>query len=209
MAVPPSLTAEGFEVQFGTNYLGHAVILALLRPTMLRTAESSNESDVRLVIVSSVGHTMHPPGGIEFDKLKVADAGTKWQRYGQSKLADILLAKSMVKAYPNITSVSVHPGLVKTELGGRAEPSFLLNLMEAFRWSPLYQSAEKGAYNTLWAATTPKANLVNGRYYEPVGKTPAKKKKSFSGVAEICSDEALADKLWTWTEKELEGLQAL
>ena len=119
MAVPRGLTAEGFEVQFGTNYLGHAVMLRLLLPVRLRTADMSDKGDVRLVVLSSFGHTMYPPGGIEFDKLRIADAGTKWQRYGQSKLADILLAKGMAKRYPQITSVSVHPGLVRTELGGK------------------------------------------------------------------------------------------
>lgn len=53
-------------------------MLRLLRPVMLRTADMSDGSDVRLVVLSSLGHTMHPRGGIEFDKLRVADAGTKW-----------------------------------------------------------------------------------------------------------------------------------
>ena len=208
MAIPPSLTAEGFEVQFGVNYIGHAVMLRLLQPVMLRTADISDGGDVRLVVLSSFGHTMHPLGGIQFNKLGMADAGTKWQRYGQSKLADILLAKGMAKRYPQITSVSVHPGLVRTELGGRVERSMLTPLLRLMRYTPLYQSAEKGAYNTLWAATTPKANLENGGYYEPVGKTPGKP-TSYSGVADICSDEGLADKLWEWTENELKGIGKL
>ncbi|KAI4271671.1 MAG: hypothetical protein LQ337_005850 [Flavoplaca oasis] len=166
MAVPEGLTAEGFEVQFGTNYFGHAVILRLLRPLMLRTAQEG--SQVRFVAVSSFGHTMAPPSGIEFDRLRMPDAGTKWHRYGQSKLADILLAKSMAKRYPEIKSVSVHPGLVRTELGGRAEKSPFLMMMELLRWTPLYKSPEKGAHNLLWAATT--ANWEGGKYYEPVGK---------------------------------------
>lgn len=208
MAVPEGLTAEGFEVQFGTNYLGHAVLLRLLRPIMLRTAQKTAHegSQVRFVAVSSFGHTMAPPSGIEFDKLKVPDAGTKWHRYGQSKLADILLAKGMAKRYPNISSVSVHPGLVRTELGGRAERSPFLFIMESLRWTPLYKSPEKGAHNLLWAATT--ATLEDGKYYEPVGKTPGKP-NSYSGMAAICDNEALADRLWEWTEKELDGLDLL
>ena len=208
MAVPPGLTAEGFEVQFGTNYLGHAVMLRLLRPVMLRTADMSDGGNVRLVVLSSFGHTMHPPGGIEFDKLNTIDSGTNWQRYGQSKLADILLAKGIAKRYPQFTSVSVHPGLVRTELSAGVEPSMLTPLLRLMRWTPLYQTAEKGAYNTLWAATTPKENLENGGYYEPVGKTPGEP-TSYSGMAEICRDEGLEDKLWKWTEHELEGLEQL
>lgn len=217
MAVPPGLTAEGFEIQFGTNYLGHAVLLRLLRPVMLRTA-ALPASDVRMVVLSSFGHTMAPPGGIEFDRLRavetpehrkhVAEAGTKWQRYGQSKLADILLARAMAKRYPQVTSVSVHPGLVNTNLGAAAESSLLTYLLMSLRWTPLYKSAEEGAYNTLWAATTPKEELENGGYYEPVGKA-AGKQKSVSGMADICKDEALADRLWEWTENELAGLKEL
>ena len=212
MAIPPGLTAEGFEVQFGTNYLGHAVILKLLRPLMLNTvhdaAKGEATKDVRFVAVSSFGHTMAPAGGIEFDKLKLPEVGTKWQRYGQSKLADILLAKGMAKRFPEIVSLSVHPGLVKTELGPRADKGLMMTLMESLRWTPLYKSPEKGAYNVLWAATTPKENVVRGGYYEPVGKMPGEP-NSYSGMTEICKDEGLADRLWEWTVKELEGLEPL
>jgi NAD(P)-dependent dehydrogenase (short-subunit alcohol dehydrogenase family) len=130
------------------------------------------------------------------------------ERYGQSKLADILLAKGMAKRYPDIVSVSVHPGLVRTELGGRAERSAMLMVMESLRWTPLYKSPEKGAHNLLWAATTARGSLEGGKYYEPVGKTPGKPNSS-SGMSEICGDEGLADQLWEWTEKELENLKAL
>ena len=194
MATPAALTTEGFEVQFASNYLGHAVLLRLLRPLMLRTAAASANSDVRLVVLSSFGHTMHPPAGIDFDQLKVADAGTTYQRYGQSKLADILLAKAMAKRYPAITSVSVHPGLVKTNLLEGAEPSTLTRSLGLMRWilpSSVFLSAEGGAHNTLWAATTPKAKLENGGYYEPVGKK-AGKKTSLAGADEYCSEERLA-----------------
>ena len=208
MAVPSGLTEEGFEVQFGTNYLGHAILLRLLRLMMLRTAGIPEGGDLRLVILSSFGHTMHPPGGIEFDKLRTADAGTKWQRYGQSKLADILLAKSMAKHYPQITSVSVHPGLVRTELGGRAESSMFGSLLQLLRWTPLYLSPEAGAHNILWAATTKKEDLVNGGYYDPVGRLAGKQKLS-SGAAEICGDDELVIRLWEWTEKELASLESL
>ena len=212
MAVPQSLTAEGFEVQFGTNYLGHAVLLQLLRPLMLRTVRGdgskNSNSNVRFVAVSSFGHTMVPASGIEFDKFKLPDAGTKWIRYGQSKLADILLAKGMAKRYLEILSVSVHPGLVRTQLGGRAERSAMLMVMELLRWTPLYQSPQKGAQNVLWAATAAKSKLEGGQYYEPVGKISGKP-NVYSGMAAICDDEWLADELWEWTKKELVELEAL
>ncbi|KAL8662416.1 MAG: hypothetical protein Q9202_004737 [Teloschistes flavicans] len=212
MAIPDGLTAEGFEIQFGTNYLGHAILLQLLQPLMLRTArDSSSEkggNDVRFVAVSSFGHTMAPSQGIEFERLKTPDTGTRWQRYGQSKLADILLAVGMTKRYPEIMSVSVHPGLVSTELGARAARSPMLMISELLRWTPLFKSPEKGAYNVLWAATTAKDHLQGGGYYEPVGKTPGKP-RSTSGMTELCRNERLANRLWEWTEKELKELEPL
>jgi len=203
MATPAGLTAEGFETQFGTNYFGHAILLRLLLPKMLRTAELPGR-DVRLIVLSSFGHTMAPEQGIDFDNLRVPEAGTTWTRYGQSKLADILLAKAMSKRYPQVTSLSVHPGLVKTELSGRSEPSMMVRFFNLLTYTPFMKSAETGAYNTLWAATTDKGDLVNGGYYAPVGKVPGKV-SSFneSGMSDICNDEALADRLWEWTEREL------
>ena len=65
MASPAALTADGSEVQFDVDYLGHAGILHLLRPIMLRTANLPAGDDVRVAMPSSFGHTMHPPGGIE------------------------------------------------------------------------------------------------------------------------------------------------
>ena len=208
MAVPPGLTREGFEIQFGTNYLGHTVVLHLLLPTMLRTVDIPDGGDVRLVVLSSFGHTLHPPGGINFDKLRIPDAGSKWQRYGQSKLADILLTKFMAKKYPDITSVSVHPGLVRTELGRRVERSIWTPVLTLARLLPLYKDPEEGAHNTLWAATTLKSNLRNGAYYEPVGKLGGKQKRA-SGMADICNDDDLAEQLREWTERELKDLEKL
>jgi retinol dehydrogenase 12 len=69
MTVKPGKTAEGFEMVFGINYMGHALLARLLMPTMLRTAETKG-SDVRLVVTSSEGHNMAPKGGIDFDTLK-------------------------------------------------------------------------------------------------------------------------------------------
>lgn len=208
MAVPEGLSVEGFEIQFSCNYVGHAIILQLLRPLMVRTAEAHPDAGVRLVVLSSFGHTMHPPGGIEFDKLRTPDAGSKWRRYGQSKLADILLAKSMAKHYPQITSVSLHPGLVKTQLANSVDGSLISGALKLMSWLPLYSSPLEGAYNALWAATAPKAQIANGAYYDPVGKKEAKKGQS-GGMADIARDADLADRLWQWTEEELKGLEAL
>jgi NAD(P)-dependent dehydrogenase (short-subunit alcohol dehydrogenase family) len=68
--VATGTTKEGYEVHFGLNYLGHALLSKLLVPTMVRTAQQQPDADVRIVVVSSEGHTMAPKGGIQFDKLR-------------------------------------------------------------------------------------------------------------------------------------------
>ncbi|KAF2717804.1 NAD(P)-binding protein [Polychaeton citri CBS 116435] len=194
MAVLAALTNEGFEIQFGANYV------ALLKAT------SQGNGPARIVVVSSFGHTMAPPSDIEFDKLKTSDAGTTWQRYGQSKLADIFLTKSMAKRFPQITSPSVHPGFARIKLSVQTKFLPLKMLFSLLKYTPLYKTAEAGAYNTLWAATVPKDKVENGSYHEPVGKVPLSTPNGSLGMSKIVSDEMLADRLWDWTEKELEDV---
>lgn len=198
MGTPPGLTEEGWEVQWGTNYMGHAVMLQLLRPLMLRTAATG--ADVRFVSVSSYGHNSAPEGGVLFDSLKEADAiKGEFARYGQSKLGNILLCKAMARHVPEIVSVSIHPGVVRTGLLASTKPSVLKFI---FQITPFLQkSASEGACNTLWAATTDRKNLKNGEYYEPIGK--------IKGASKSVEDECLAERLWQWTLDELRGLQGL
>lgn len=87
MAQPPSLTKDGYEVQFGTNHLGHALLIRRCLPLLQRTAEES--SDARIVILSSLAFRGHPHGGIVFSDLKTVQHFTAcalgpWIRYGQS-----------------------------------------------------------------------------------------------------------------------------
>ncbi|KAI0836359.1 NAD(P)-binding protein [Hypoxylon sp. FL0890] len=197
MATPPGLTEEGFELQWGANYFGHAVILQLLRPILLRTAEAGG--DVRHIEVTSHGHNLAAPGGIQFEHLREPDAVGEFARYGQSKLAQILYCKAMAERYPQITSISVHPGIGNTGLLQHSKPSLLKCLLAAAGF--LLKSAAELAYNPVWAATAPLQKLENGQYYEPVGKKASPSK--------MAGDTALAEKLWEWTEHELRDLEQL
>ncbi|KAI1650824.1 NAD(P)-binding protein [Daldinia loculata] len=197
MATPPGLTEEGFELQWGSNYFGHAVMLHLLRPILLRTAESG--ADVRHVEVTSYGHNYAPPGGIQFEHLREPGAAGEFARYGQSKLAQILYCKAMAKRYPQIISIPVHPGVGNTGLLEHTKQSILKRLISATRF--LLKSAAECAYNPLWAATAPLQKVENGQYYEPVGKKAA--------ASKLAEDEALADKLWEWTANELKDVEVL
>ncbi|KAH7076292.1 retinol dehydrogenase 14 [Paraphoma chrysanthemicola] len=201
MATPVSLSKDGYEIQFATNHLGHALLIKLLLPCMLKTAAEPN-SDVRIVNLSSVAYKTTPNAGIEFSKLKTKDANygpfynpNKWMCYGQSKLANLLYPIELAARHPSITSVAVHPGFIKTELHAH-EGFFDRQIVDmlADKWL----DEKEGAYNQTWAATTLATNLQNGAYYEPVGvKTvPATKQGK---------DQALAEELWEWTEKELKA----
>lgn len=106
MAVPPSLTADGHEVQFGTNFFGHAALIHLLLPTMLATAEIPG-ADVRLIMTASQAYQLHPFGGIRFETVNTAQENmNRWARYGQAKLAMLLWARELARRYPQIQSVA-------------------------------------------------------------------------------------------------------
>lgn len=201
MAVPPQVSIDGYEIQFATNHLGHALLTKLLLPTMLKTAQQPG-SDVRIVTLTSHSHQRAPKGGIQFEMLRSADpASTALAKYGQSKLANILHVKQLAKRYPSIKTVAIHPGMVDTGLSMTMRESFLL----ARLIMPVvaYFSAvgiEQGVLNQLWGATSPEAE--SGEYYEPVG---------VGGLGSpLTKDTELAEKLWAWTEDQLAafGVQA-
>ena len=118
-----------------------------------------------------------------------------WIRYGQSKLANILYASEIARRYPQITSTSVHPGVINTGL-----VTDLGSANKAFVWATTWWKMvppKKGVKNQLWAATVEKDKLTNGGYYEPVG---------IPGGHDKCSNDAnLARELWDWTQKALEA----
>ncbi|KIW08368.1 uncharacterized protein PV09_01284 [Verruconis gallopava] len=209
MAHPPGLTKDGYEKQFGTNHVGHFLLTVLLLPLLQRTA-AEPQSDVRIVNLSSVGHAMAPSGGFIPEKVKTDMASySTMQRYGQSKLANILFTRELVRRYPQITSVAIHPGGVATNLSNEFAKNhpvltlFLMPLISLFMASPA-----SGALNQTWAtvadvdgkpATGTKSpkKLVQGAYYRPVAKR--------GGDSAYAKDPALAKKLWEWSEDEMQS----
>lgn len=198
MAHPPGLTKDGYEVQFGTNHVGHALLTKLLMPVLLRTAEEKADSDVRVVVLSSSAHSFVPAGGIHFDTLKSkAEKMTTFTRYGQSKLANILFAQELAKRYPQLKTVSVHPGIVNTNLSDvlGSQGNILLRIATKTLAPFMGVSVVEGVKNQLWASTA--EGVTSGEYYEPVG---------VAGRGSKCTkDRKLAQELWEWTEKELSG----
>lgn len=223
MATATGVTSEGYEIQFGTNHLGHALLTKLLLPLLLKTARSAKGNDlaqpadgsppitpdVRVVILSSEGHRMTPLSGISFESLKSNQSSMlTWQRYGQSKLANILFGKQLAARYPDeLTVVSLHPGAVDTQLFHPFRDSGWVGWAATGVLKFFLSTVEDGAKNQVWAATVPREQLVqkaDGKgkcgYYLPVGKR--------IGESGWAKDEDLGRRLWEWTEKELEGQEA-
>lgn len=191
----PALTEEGYESQFGINYLGHALLIQLLMPKLLLTANLGR--DVRILVTSSMAVHYGPPStGLALDQMMKADSlGSPYQRYAHSKLANILFARKLSQIYPSIQSVSFSPGQVKTDLFKKA--TGINKWLRKFVVVPFLWltgvSTEIGAKNGLWVAVS--SDLRNGAYYEPVGIS--RDQQGF------LTDQKLIDELWDWTIKEL------
>ncbi|TKA70685.1 hypothetical protein B0A55_07001 [Friedmanniomyces simplex] len=202
MAVDPNLSVDGYEIQFATNYLGHTLLVRCLLPLLKKTAEQ--HGDARIINMTSTAYAQAPSNGVDFATLKTTQAslggmipipGGKWSRYGQAKLAQMLYSQELAKRYPVLTSLSVHPGVIRTALFEHV--SFLTKLPTMFmKTTPV----EEGHYQQCWAATCAKGGLQNGEYYEPMGVVGARSTRA-------SKDAKLAAKLWEWTEKELDAFE--
>ncbi|KAI1136803.1 oxidoreductase [Hypoxylon sp. FL0543] len=202
MDKPPALSEDGYEIHFAVNHLAHAMVIQQLLPVMLKTAELP-QSDVRLVLLTSVGWQLHPKNGIAFDTLRTKQEDLTifgfQMRYGQSKLANVLYAAEFAHRYPSIKSVSVHPGVVATDLVNTLPP-----MRRAFVYVANWLMGvsvvdeKKGRLSQLWVAAGAKRDeLVNGAYYMPVGVLSNDK------LDNVAKSEELARKLWTYTEDVL------
>ena len=152
MALPRrQTTADGFEMQFGTNHLGHFALTARLLPLLRRASEP------RIVSLSSLAHRT---GRIDFDDLQGARVYSPWKAYGQSKLACLMFALELQRrseaAGWNLISNAAHPGFARTNLfaGG---PGGLVSLATDFAAPFFGHSAADGARPILFAATSPGA----------------------------------------------------
>jgi NAD(P)-dependent dehydrogenase (short-subunit alcohol dehydrogenase family) len=195
MAVPEGKTSSGHEIQLGTNHIGHFLLTKQLLPILLKTAEEPN-ADVRVITLSSEAWHMAPKLDTIISTEKLSACGT-WTRYGASKVANILFAGELSRRYPQLTSISLHPGMIATDLYASNKKTNPIVRYGTALLGPLFMhSVEKGAYNQLWATDgATKQELTNGAYYTPVGRlgrgnSHAKNKDD-------------GKKLWEWTESEL------
>jgi NAD(P)-dependent dehydrogenase (short-subunit alcohol dehydrogenase family) len=163
MFTPFERTADGFELQFGTNHLGHFLLTALLMPALTQAAPS------RIVNLSSGGHRA---SDIVWDDPNYETrAYDKFESYGQSKTANILFTRELERRFgPNgVHAYAVHPGMIATELGRHMTGDDRHTLAEKFKASPTgtrpqHKTVEQGAATSVWAATAPELDSAGGAY---------------------------------------------
>jgi NAD(P)-dependent dehydrogenase (short-subunit alcohol dehydrogenase family) len=198
MAPPRRETADGFELQLGTNLLGHFALTARLIDLM------QDRGDARVVTLSSNAHKM---GRINFDDLQSERRYTRWGAYGQSKLADLMFALELDRRLragdSTVKSVAAHPGYAATNLQSAAVPALDRVLMR-FTNLIVAQSADMGALPTLYAATQP--GVEGGSYIGPDGIGEFRGHPHLVSVGRAARDEQVAARLWSVSE-ELTGVR--
>lgn len=195
MGADPGLTEDGYELQFGSNHVGPALLTKILLPLLKKTSDTPG-GDVRIIQLSSEAHQFGPKRGILFDRLKTpCDDLSGRARYGQSKLANLYFIKALAERHPSIKCASLHPGLVKTNIADTALKSYpYISWFVNAVIELVCVDVETGALGQLWASTGNAAEIKSGAYY-----TPLKKEVKHSSIV---SNNELAEKLWKWTEQE-------
>jgi NAD(P)-dependent dehydrogenase (short-subunit alcohol dehydrogenase family) len=196
MYTPKSTTKDGFELQFGTNHLGHFAFTGLLLDRLLPVAGS------RVVTVSSVGHRIL--ADIHFDDLQWERRYSRVAAYGQAKLANLLFTYELQRrlaSHGTTIAAAAHPGMSDTELM-RNMPAPLVSAFE--RIAPLVaQNPAMGALPSLRAATDPA--VLGGQYYGPDGVGQTRGYPKIVGSSRKSHDVDLQRRLWTVSE-ELTGV---
>jgi len=197
MAPPRRQTADGFELQLGTNLLGHFALTARLIDLM------EGHEDARVVTLSSNAHKM---GRIDFEDLQSERGYMRWRAYGQSKLADLLFALELDRrlraAGSSVKSLAAHPGYAATNLQSAAAPTLDRVVMQ-FTNLFMAQSAEMGALPSLYAATYP--GLEGGVYVGPDGIGEFRGHPRLVSPSSAARDPRVAAQLWAVSE-ELTGV---
>jgi NAD(P)-dependent dehydrogenase (short-subunit alcohol dehydrogenase family) len=211
MALPHRKTADGFEMQFGTNHLGHFALTGLLLEAMLQ------RPDPRVVTLAS---SLHRRGKIDFDDLQGEGSYRKWPAYSQSKLANLLFTYELHRrasaAGTPLRAVAAHPGYAATNLQatgpdmagsglGERTRARLSRIVFTGLLNPIVaQSSEMGAEPTLMAATKP--DLPGGAYVGPGGPGEIRGHPKIVSSSSRSRDVSTARRLWEVSE-ELTGVR--
>ncbi|KAF9475748.1 NAD(P)-binding protein [Pholiota conissans] len=195
--VPPidQLTAQGYDLQFGTNVLGHFYLTKLLLPTLLAGAKSSPDGKARIVNTSSSASVF--ASKIDFNTLGDTAARKKKGQsmlYCQSKLGNVLVSAELARRYGDqgIVSTSLNPGNIQTDLQrhlGKVQGFFVRLTL----WDTSY-----GALTQLWAGTSSEGADLNGKYLIPWARIGTANK--------VSKDIKLSGDLWTWLEEQTDRI---
>ena len=197
MALPHRLTADGFEMQIGTNHLGHFALTGLLLPALVARHRS------RVVTVSSFAHRM---GRLSLDDLMGEKRYRAWGAYGQSKLANLLftaeLQRRLDRAHLSVKAMAAHPGYSNTNLQSASAKmkgqSFQATVTDRMN-DVMAQSASMGALPTLFAATAP--GLPGDSFVGPNGFMELRGYPQLVGRSARAADAADAAALWSASEQ--------
>ncbi|KAG7455428.1 hypothetical protein MATL_G00256720 [Megalops atlanticus] len=177
MMCPFSKTADGFEMQFGVNHLGHFLLTYLLLDLIRRSAPA------RILNVSSMAHTW---GTINLDDINSEKRYNDRRAYGQSKLANILFSRSLAKRLEGtgVTVYALHPGIVQTELGRHLNTPLRVayTIVKPFLKTPV-----QGAQTSIYCAVEPALENESGHYYSDCAQATCSR---------TATDDEMAQKLW-------------
>jgi NAD(P)-dependent dehydrogenase (short-subunit alcohol dehydrogenase family) len=203
MALPQRrTTAQGFELQFGTNHLGHFALTGLLLPALLRPGNQPKPAPARSITVSSIAHR---GATMDFSDLQWERRYIPWPAYRRSKLANLLfgfeLERRLERAQAPAASIVVHPGVSNTNLfaaGPGSGGGLLAKIIPPFI-ALTSQSAAQGSWPLLYAATS--AAVKGGHYYGPHGFREMRGYPVEVRAEQQAYDEVLAAKLWQLSEQ--------
>ncbi|KAH7912544.1 hypothetical protein BJ138DRAFT_1148135 [Hygrophoropsis aurantiaca] len=188
------VTADGYDLQFGTNVLGHFYFTQLLMPTLISTAKASPDKKARVINVSS---SMHVLGNLDFATFKDGAKRKKYSKYtlyGQSKFGNVVHAAELHRRYApeGIVTISLNPGNIQSDLQ-RHLPAVQRKLMGFM----LYDTPH-GALTQLYAATSPEAAELGGRYLVPWARVGPSRKDAH--------DPRIGEALWTWLNEQVKDI---
>lgn len=192
MASPLMRTAEGWEMQFATNHLGHFALATGLHPALTAACGA------RVVSVSSAAHLRSP---VVFDDIHFREREYEpWAAYGQSKTANVLFAVEATKrwAADGITVNALHPGGIRTNLQRYVTDEDLARMraQSGGGSAPQWKTPEQGAATSVLVATSPLLDGVGGRYFEDCNEAGLNQPGTRTGVAPYALDPEAAALLW-------------
>ncbi|RDB24292.1 hypothetical protein Hypma_008796 [Hypsizygus marmoreus] len=184
-------TADGYDLQFGTNVIGHYLFTKRLIPLLIAGAQTSSDKKARVVNISSSAHLF--TNSVSLDALKDPAALKKLgsgAMYMQSKFGVIVFSKELARRYGDkgIVSISLNPGNLKTDLQRHTPGAFMV----FFGW--LFSPAPFGALTPLYAGVSPQGAELNGKYLIPWARVGKPRPEA--------EDPKLGEKLWSWLEAE-------